>query len=470
MCAEFVLRPAAAAPPVPRHTGGSASAAVLAGNVFWFIRLRWMVTGTFVATAVIGWLGEAALAARGVEIPETDFLLLAAVLAVANTFFIWHARRAVARESATTRPAGASLACQVGLDLVVLGATVHLLGSVETLACVVYLFHIALACIFFGHWMSLAVAIAASLSYVAVVLLESIGILRGSGILVGLKFREALFYDPLILGAWLASFVAISLTMWYLVSTLAQRVRERDAELEHANRACMRMTQEQEQHMLHVTHELKAPFAAIQANTQLLLKGYCGELPAQARSIVEKIDVRSQKLTGQIKEMLQLSNLRTAPSRRARHVSVDLARLCRNVLDSLQAEAERRSVHVNVSLQAASTRGVPDHLHMMISNVVANAIAYSHEGGTVDFSCSTEKDACACVTISDHGIGIPEKNMARIFAEYFRCNVAAQHNPLSTGIGLAIVKHVAQTHAAAIRVSSRVGEGTTFELRFPAHA
>lgn len=464
MTAEHVFRPSA-----PRcelsPTRRSASPARV-GDVFWLIRLRWLVTAAFLVAAIAGWTAGDSLMAGGIDLPARAFFTVAVILALANGAFCLQAPRKARDEVQAHQAAGRHLLLQVAVDLILLGVTVNLVGSVETLICAVYLFHNALACIFFTTRVSLAVVLAGSASYVGIVLLEFKGWIESHSVFTEAKFRMAMYDEPLVLGAWLASFVGISLTMWYLVSTLAGRVRERDAQLEQANRALMEMAEERERHMLHVTHELKAPFAAIQANTQLLQKGYCGELPPEAHAVVEKIDVRCQKLSSQIKEMLQLANLRSTVAANAERVQVDLAELSQRVVDGLTAAAAARSVTIHTTLEPVQVTGVPDHLHMLLTNILSNAIAYSFEGGEVRYRCG-ENNGNAEVVISDNGIGIAAEHLPRIFEEYFRTNAAVQHNRLSTGLGLAIARQVAESHGLTIRVASEQGRGTTFTIQFP---
>ena len=108
--------------------------------------------------------------------------------------------------------------------------------------------------------------------------------------------------------------------IWYLVSRLASALRSRDRELFISNRRLRASIEERSEHMLQTTHQLKAPFAAIHALSQLLLGDYCGNSPAPARATVEKISARCLVLARQIQEMLQLANLRsqgqTPPPRR----------------------------------------------------------------------------------------------------------------------------------------------------------
>ncbi len=104
---------------------------------------------------------------------------------------------------------------------------------------------------------------------------------------------------------------------------------------------------------------------------------------------------------------------------------------------------------------------------MLFSNLLSNAILYSHEGGAVKVRCEPRKDGGAQVIIEDNGIGIEADKLPRIFEEYYRTDRAAQFNRSSSGLGLAIVRHIALTHGVRIRVESEPDRGTTFILDFP---
>ena len=104
---------------------------------------------------------------------------------------------------------------------------------------------------------------------------------------------------------------------------------------------------------------------------------------------------------------------------------------------------------------------------MMLTNLVANAVLYSHPSGQVSISSSSCRGGSAQVKVSDQGIGIRPDILPRIFDEYYRSKEAAQHNPMCTGLGLAIVKHIAETHNITVCVDSKLNQGTTFTLTFP---
>jgi signal transduction histidine kinase len=111
--------------------------------------------------------------------------------------------------------------------------------------------------------------------------------------------------------------------------------------------------------------------------------------------------------------------------------------------------------------------GTEDHFKMLFMNLLANAVIYSHRGGEVHISCCLGSNSEPIVIISDDGIGIPAEKLPRIFDEYYRTKEAMQHNKESSGLGLSIVKQVAQMYKIHIRVESGPDSGTKFELRFP---
>lgn len=105
---------------------------------------------------------------------------------------------------------------------------------------------------------------------------------------------------------------------------------------------------------------------------------------------------------------------------------------------------------------------LPDHLHL-----IANAVVYSTEGGSVRVRCAGTSTDGPVVTVEDEGIGIPAEKLPRIFDDYYRTEEAVRHNKDSTGLGLAIVRHVATSHRIRVRVESAPGCGTVVTLRFP---
>jgi signal transduction histidine kinase len=430
----------------------------------WFCQLRWLVVGVLAVLGLAG-LFSGPLSAWGVKLSPAWPLVTATVLAAVNGVF-W-ALTACDATHAGALSARRQLWLQIVADLVILTAVIHYLGSLETCAPFMYLFHVILACIFFSPAESLTVSLLAIGLYVGALLLESKGLWPPQTILArpGMQERSLLTRDFLVLHA--TSVAATWSVIWYLASRLAETVRRHQRELAATNRKLAASSAERAQHMLQTTHQLKAPFAAIHANTQLLLGGYSGTLPPPAWLVVEKISTRCAALSLQIQEMLQLANLRSEGQVEPAREEVDLAALLDASLAHLEPSARQRAIRFQKELVPVTILAVPDHVRMLIDNVLVNAVNYSYQGGEVGVVCRPLGHAAAVVVIRDRGIGIPEAKLPRIFEDYYRTDEAARHNRASTGLGLAIVRHVARQMEVRIEVESAPHWGTRFSLTIP---
>ncbi len=259
----------------------------------------------------------------------------------------------------------------------------------------------------------------------------------------------------------------VSATVWYLASRLSSALRQRDEELSAINRRLVAATEERAGHMLQTTHQLKAPFAAIHANTQLLLGGHCGTLPVAATAVIGQIATRCEMLSRGIKAMLQLANLRSHAQNPPAPIAVDLSVLIQSCLAALRPQAAKRGIEFEKDLSPAVVQAVPDHAVMIFDNILSNAINYSRDGQRVTVSSRAKPDGGALVVVRDRGIGILPDKLPRIFDDYFRTTEAVKHNHASTGLGLAIVRQAALAGRIGVRVESAPAQGTVFALDFP---
>ncbi len=437
--------------------------ALLIGNVIWFVRLRW------VAISALAFFGTAGLVVRdlfpplGLRPPSGWPFLAAALLLVANLAFLGHARLIV--RDPTRRGARWNLWTQIVVDLLVLTMVVYFLGSLETPVPFMYLAHIVLACIFFSRRRSLLVVVIASGLYVTCVGVERLQIIPAPGFYLDQLLRQTLTNHPSFPWVTVLSALGIFFVVWFLASHLSELVRGQEVELAEANRRLTVAQGEKTRHMLRTTHELKAPFAAIAANAQLLLRGNCGALPEEATDVVRRIAARCRRLAVEIQEMLQLANLQSTDER-PEPVGLDLAEVARWAIARVGATAQERRVTVEEVLEPAYSVAVEDHIKMLVTNIIANAVVYSTAGGTVHVRCGAVPPEGPIITVEDEGIGIAAEKLPRIFDDYYRTEEAVRHNKDSTGLGLAIVRHVALSHGIRVQVESAPGRGTLFTLRF----
>jgi len=436
---------------------------LLVQNALWFCRLRWLSVAILVSYGISGLFPEVT-DYFGIRSPGIWPFATAGILIIGNIAFLHFVRTKSFRRGITF-----NLWSQIIVDLVVLTGVVYFVGSIETKIAFAYIFHIVLSCIFFSRRQSLIVVLMAIGMFAACVGAEYVLKIVPSTSIFARSSHEQ-FILPIMATLTVNFFftVGIWLAVWYLTSHLSSMLRQRDFELDETNRRLMAAQEERSRHMLATTHQLKAPFAAIYSNAQLLLEGYCGDIPEQASQVIRRITSRCRRLTAEIQEMLQLANLSSISQQSfvgTKIVSTELLLWCMSQVDSI---ARDRGVVFKTNIRPVAMIGTEDHFKMLFVNLLSNAVIYSHKNGQVHICCFRGANSEPVVTIADNGIGIPAKKLPRIFEQHYRTKEGMQHNPESSGLGLAIVKHVAEIYGIRIRVESRPGFGTKFELKFPA--
>lgn len=442
-----------------------ADAELLRRNAVWFCRLRWIVVLILATAGALGWFPDV-LRHWGLRLTPGWPLATAAALIALNLSYL--ALLPMKAKDNTRTLVQFNLWIQIVADLVVLTIVIHFLGSLETYAMFMYLFHVVFACIFFPRVQAFVVTLGAAILYLTCLALEAAGWLDPRTILMGSDILGRASVSGEVWAVQIGSAMLIWAGIWYLASRQAGELRQREQDLATAYYRLHAGIEERSRHMLQTTHQLKAPFAAIHANTQLLLGGYCGNLTDAATRIVEKISSRCAVLSRQILEMLQLANLRSAAQTRPEPKDIALSQLLKSAVSRVEPTATSRDIQIRSTLRPIQVAGDEDHLWMIIDNLLTNAVNYSFEGGVVEVQCGQNDKREAFVVVGDRGIGILPDKLPRIFEDYFRTSEAALHNKASTGLGLAIVRDVARMWNIRVDVQSKPGRGTQFTLTFPA--
>ncbi len=238
-------------------------------------------------------------------------------------------------------------------------------------------------------------------------------------------------------------------------------------EYEKISQKLHEINQEKTKYLLHATHQLKAPFAAIQSYVDLILEGYSGTIPEGTREIVLKIKQRCQLLSKVISEMLELEKLKSGDEKLAGLKKIDISPILSRVVNRFVTTAESKQINIAYLPFENSyfINGNEDQLDILFSVLIENAVDYSPPGSTVSVNKKIE-GGMIYIGIKDQGIGIPQKNLGNIFNEFFRSNNAAEFNKNGTGLGLSIAREIANIHKAQLNVESELGEGSLFSVGF----
>jgi two-component system sensor histidine kinase SenX3 len=130
--------------------------------------------------------------------------------------------------------------------------------------------------------------------------------------------------------------------------------------------------------------------------------------------------------------------------------------------------ATAHSIKVVMSTPAADMQAIGDRRQLVsaVSNLVENAVKYSEPDSSVEVSALVDSDWVE-MRVRDFGVGIPLRDLDRIFERFYRVDRARSRDTGGTGLGLAIVRHVANNHGGEVSVTSIEGEGSTFVLKVP---
>ena len=214
-----------------------------------------------------------------------------------------------------------------------------------------------------------------------------------------------------------------------------------------------------------LSHELRIPLTSIVSFTELILDG-TSQLPADTVDALLVIQRNGGKLLRLLGDLLLLSRLEARP------IALDLGSvavpgLIREAVRSVSATAAERGIEVTASTQDGPLlRADLLRLQQIMDNLLSNAIKFSGCGGTVQVSARPEGQMWR-IDVTDEGIGIPAGELGTLFGRFVRGTNARMAGLPGTGLGLSVVKAIAELHGGRVEVESTVGLGSTFSVFLP---
>ena len=212
-----------------------------------------------------------------------------------------------------------------------------------------------------------------------------------------------------------------------------------------------------------ISHELKTPVGAVAVLAEALIDETD---PENVERLAAHLVEESHRAVRTIDDLLKLSQIESA---RPGDTVVDLAAVVQTAIGRGRAVDGGRGVEISTFEGSGPTliRGDERQLVSAVGNLVENAVKYSRAGDVVQVRTRVD-DTAVEVMVADQGIGIPGRDLDRIFERFYRVDKARSRETGGTGLGLSIVRHVATNHGGEVLVSSQEGEGSTFVLRLPA--
>jgi len=217
-----------------------------------------------------------------------------------------------------------------------------------------------------------------------------------------------------------------------------------------------------------VSHELRTPLTNILSYTETLYEN--DDIDDETkRSFLGVIRNESERMSRIVSDLLTLS--RFDYDNVALKMSVcSLAIIVERVCDAMRLEAQSRSQTLTLSLRG----DLPDipcdsvRIEQVLVNILSNAMKYTHDGGTVLVEAWADENS-AFVAVTDNGVGIPKKDIDRLFERFYRVDKARSRAAGGSGLGLSIAKEIVDRHGGNITIDSEYGKGTKVTVRLPLH-
>lgn len=255
---------------------------------------------------------------------------------------------------------------------------------------------------------------------------------------------------------------------------LQQRVQDQGRALQAALQKVAELNALKASFVAAISHELRTPLATVIGFADLLDRGQLGEVPADQREAVRYILQGGLELRKLIEDLIHF-----AASMRGEMVmtweEVALETLAAEALAAAQPKAERAGLR----LEAGELAGLPawradrEKLGWALGQLLDNALKFTPRGGSVTLSVFVQAPETASpeavLAVADTGVGIAAEHLSEIFAPFFQVDGSATRRYDGTGLGLALVKRIAEAHGGRVDVESQPGQGSRFAIHLPAH-
>ncbi|MCK6475721.1 MAG: HAMP domain-containing histidine kinase [Phycisphaerales bacterium] len=354
------------------------------------------------------------------------------------------------------------------LDFMALTAVLWFLGGARSPFLTIYMLHIGIASILLSRRAAYFSAILAAVMLAGLIVVETTGVLpppAPHGATPGdgpLDTR----YIVTILFVYVAMF-------WLIVASQTQMARALRKAEEHAHDRALQSERlsRMRRDFLHVAlHDVGAPIATAEMLLGNLRDGLCGPLEPQQAEQVGRAISKLQRLQSLVRDLRVLSEL-DSTDLRAHSTEIPLSLVLESVVEECSdaARDKKLTLEIEPSDRGAIVVGVPRLVREAITNYVDNAIKYTPTGGRVTARIRPV-DRRLRVEVSDTGVGIAPAQRHRLFQEFSRleCDHPDLRGARGVGLGLSIVRRIAEAHQGSVGVDGEPGQGSTFWIEFPA--
>ncbi len=215
-------------------------------------------------------------------------------------------------------------------------------------------------------------------------------------------------------------------------------------------------------------HQLRTPLSAIKWSAGMLLKGDIGEITPEQANLLQKSYDSNERMINLVNDLLNVS--RIEEGRFGYHFeNIELSEIVKIILETARPMTEKSGIEIVVDEKIAKLKICADKekLLLALQNLVDNAVKYTPNGGKVEIKVKDQKEDFLILSIKDNGVGIPKKDLPKLFSKFFRASNVILMQTDGTGLGLFIVRSIIEKHGGKIEAQSEENKGTEFILTLP---
>ncbi len=426
----------------------------LVRRAYWLIKLRWIaIAGVY----LVIFLADNIL---DVSVQSLPLYCIAAALVLENIISLLLLKHLLKTQTAKGfTSVRRVIHFQISVDLLILTILLHYSGGIENPFVIYFIFHMAVASIL------LSVRESYLQATFAVCLLSLLGLLEYKGVvphhcLEGFVAQGAHSSGFYILGTIMILASTFYLVI-YMISDISSQLRKQEEAYRQANTELKQKDRIKDEYVSRVTHDIKGHLAAIQSCLDVVVDKLVGPLNEQQADFINRAHRRTQKVTHFVKTLLKLTQMRL--SNKIEMGIFSMNNTINNAVAAVRIKANRKSITLNCNIKPAVGEILGNQLAIeeMITNLLLNAIKYTPANGAVEISASIQDDY-VYMEVVDTGIGIPQKELPKVFDEFYRATNAKKVEEDGTGLGLSIVKQIVERHGGQIGVESEENKGTRF--------
>ncbi len=218
-----------------------------------------------------------------------------------------------------------------------------------------------------------------------------------------------------------------------------------------------------------LAHELKAPLSVVESYLQIIADKTAGDDPEAYEKMVSRSIIRLAGMRKMIKDILDLTYIESGQKKRD-FIELDLKSIAEDTIEAFTPVAAETDVTLTLQCDKPVTMiGDRGEIDIVLNNLVSNAIKYNRQGGQVTVVLD-QAEGEVVLAVTDTGIGMSEQEVAKLFGEFVRIKNKKTQNILGSGLGLSIVKKIAQIYGGDIKAVSEPDVGTTFTVTLRSQA